>query len=1085
MKLLECHVDNFGKLSNYDYRFSEGLTVIQEPNGFGKSTLAAFIKAMLYGFPRTAGRSVAGNERKKYLPWQGGTYGGSLDFEFDGTAYRVWRTFGKTAAKDTFKLWDLTNRRENKHFSEKLGEELFQLDAESFMRSVYMSQSQNTDTTATTSIQAKLGNLVDNTDDLNNYDSAMERLRTARSNYRKFRGNGGLIDGIQEQIEQTERDLAQAETQKDPLERKTETVEKLCQEKEQRDDILSAIREKITKASAQQATQTLRDQFTELEKDLHDAESAAQALDQSYPKGYPTKTEIAEQSKNILTIGNSQKDLIQLKLRPEDVQCETQNRELFVDETETDAAIRECQKDCEEFVKATERANVQVRKEELERRGKLSRLFQAGEPSDQELRECKDKVRDLSQKQGELTAHQLTAAEANSLSELLQFFDGKSVNEQELDQCKKSEEKIRDCQSKLQNSGLSEKDQGEWKRLSRIFSIAVPEEEEIHQKQDDCRRIDALNNKKETKTVVLQSVQEPKAEKKTNAKGLMAGSVLLVAIGVVCFVLSKIAVGAILAVAGFAGILLVLWGRTKQMPNHGATQVAVESSAISETEIQELYTLQKDVAEFILKFYGDASEPNAKLVNLLLDRKAYLQLQEQKHQQEKEADALCAEIEEQQKLLQGIFQRFYSNQPYQDGFAAELQERWKEYNRLLERQKSILSEREKRKAEINRIENELREEFGKYYPTDEAEDFSEQLTRLENDRNELYKLNSEWDNAKKTREEAENKTRELEGKIQEVLKKYKVYSEEISYGEALETLRTKFTAYQNAAKNVKGYYAEKEKLDERIASAEERLRQFAQAYGFALPLKEEVLDRISDDVNTHASQQKRYEEAQAKRTKFQTEHPEFKNGLSEEQKKQEKLPAVDALIEAEKVEKEKLEKLAENLQTARGERAKLLQVVEQIPEMEDQIGRLTEQRKEAESSCAVLDKTLELMETAKNNLSNQYVGGVERNFAAYMQELLGSDFGSTLVDHDLTIRVDEKGEAREIDYFSAGTIDSILLCMRLALVDALFKQEKPFILLDDPFVNLDDEHTKSALQMLQEIAQNRQVIYMVCNSSRC
>ena len=119
MKLLECHVDNFGKLSNYEYRFSESLTVIQEPNGFGKSTLAAFIKAMLYGFPRTAGRNVAGNERKKYLPWQGGTYGGSLDFEFDGTSYRVWRTFGKTAAKDTFKLWDLTNRRESKQFSEK------------------------------------------------------------------------------------------------------------------------------------------------------------------------------------------------------------------------------------------------------------------------------------------------------------------------------------------------------------------------------------------------------------------------------------------------------------------------------------------------------------------------------------------------------------------------------------------------------------------------------------------------------------------------------------------------------------------------------------------------------------------------------------------------------------------------------------------------------------------------------------------------------------------------------------------------------------------------------------------------------
>lgn len=99
---------------------------------------------------------------------------------------------------------------------------------------------------------------------------------------------------------------------------------------------------------------------------------------------------------------------------------------------------------------------------------------------------------------------------------------------------------------------------------------------------------------------------------------------------------------------------------------------------------------------------------------------------------------------------------------------------------------------------------------------------------------------------------------------------------------------------------MKGYYAEKEKLDERIVSAEERLKQFAQTYGVALPLKEETLNRILDDVNTHASQQERYEEVRAKWTKFQIEHPEFKNGLPKEQKEQEELPAVDALIEAEK-----------------------------------------------------------------------------------------------------------------------------------------------------------------------------------------
>ena len=59
-----------------------------------------------------------------------------------------------------------------------------------------------------------------------------------------------------------------------------------------------------------------------------------------------------------------------------------------------------------------------------------------------------------------------------------------------------------------------------------------------------------------------------------------------------------------------------------------------------------------------------------------------------------------------------------------------------------------------------------------------------------------------------------------------------------------------------------------------------------------------------------------------------------------------------------------------------------------------------------------------------------------------------------------------------------------MLCMRLSLVDALFGDEKPFFILDDPFVNLDDEHTKRALEMLDKIAEDHQVVYLVCNTSR-
>ena len=158
MKLLRCHIENFGVLSGFDQEFAEGLNVLCRENGFGKSTLAAFIKAMFYGLPKSRTRSLTENERKRYDPWQGGKYGGFLEFEYQGVQYRVTRYFGKK--EDSFALYDLTNRTESTRFTENLGEDLFQLDADAFARSTFVPQMSGRDVTATTSIRTKLTNLV-------------------------------------------------------------------------------------------------------------------------------------------------------------------------------------------------------------------------------------------------------------------------------------------------------------------------------------------------------------------------------------------------------------------------------------------------------------------------------------------------------------------------------------------------------------------------------------------------------------------------------------------------------------------------------------------------------------------------------------------------------------------------------------------------------------------------------------------------------------------------------------------------------------------------------------------------------------
>ena len=70
MKLIKCHIENFGKLSDFTYDFTDGCNTVCEGNGWGKSTLAAFLRVMLFGFRNEGKRDPLENERKRYSPWQ-------------------------------------------------------------------------------------------------------------------------------------------------------------------------------------------------------------------------------------------------------------------------------------------------------------------------------------------------------------------------------------------------------------------------------------------------------------------------------------------------------------------------------------------------------------------------------------------------------------------------------------------------------------------------------------------------------------------------------------------------------------------------------------------------------------------------------------------------------------------------------------------------------------------------------------------------------------------------------------------------------------------------------------------------------
>jgi len=205
------HIDDFGCLHNYDYEFEDGLNVVLHDNGWGKTTMGVFLKAMLYGFGSRRSKDITENERRRYLPWQGGKYGGSLDFEAEGVRYRIFRTFGETPRFDRTKILNLDSKTTARIDPENIGENLFRLDVSAFQRSVFINQNGLSMSGAASSIHTRLNALVSQANDVAAFDGAIAKLTTQIKLYEKT-GARGQIGNITRQISVLERQRDQLES---------------------------------------------------------------------------------------------------------------------------------------------------------------------------------------------------------------------------------------------------------------------------------------------------------------------------------------------------------------------------------------------------------------------------------------------------------------------------------------------------------------------------------------------------------------------------------------------------------------------------------------------------------------------------------------------------------------------------------------------------------------------------------------------------------------------------------------------------------------------------------------------------------
>ena len=213
-------IKSFGQLIDTSLDFTGSVNVIEGQNEVGKSTIAAFIKYMLYGFNAEEGDSELG-ERAKRLNWDTGIAQGSMNVKVGDKHYLITRstvptTDGaqRTAYKEESSIIDLETGAPA--FGKlPAGEVFFGVDRELFENTAFVGQIGDTAINEG-SVKASIENILFSGSERINNQKAAARISEKMEQLHRKNGTGGAIsdllskrDALEEQLRRSQDDNRQ------------------------------------------------------------------------------------------------------------------------------------------------------------------------------------------------------------------------------------------------------------------------------------------------------------------------------------------------------------------------------------------------------------------------------------------------------------------------------------------------------------------------------------------------------------------------------------------------------------------------------------------------------------------------------------------------------------------------------------------------------------------------------------------------------------------------------------------------------------------------------------------------------------
>ena len=150
---------------------------------------------------------------------------------------------------------------------------------------------------------------------------------------------------------------------------------------------------------------------------------------------------------------------------------------------------------------------------------------------------------------------------------------------------------------------------------------------------------------------------------------------------------------------------------------------------------------------------------------------------------------------------------------------------------------------------------------------------------------------------------------------------------------------------------------------------------------------------------------------------------------------------------------------------------------------EAQLQKVARQLEEETFLYDALSLASDCINEASENMKKNVTPRLHRSAGELMSALTGGKYSDLGVTADFSLTVNASGATRGIESLSAGTKDGAYISLRLALIEVLYRDEIPPLLLDEVLSQIDNSRAKNLLEMIEGYCEKgNQSLLFTCHT---